>query len=78
MPEIKYLEVVQMANGELICFGKTVGWVKDLGKYLHNKNEIIRHFKCDECGFKTVWTLDSAIEMGLPICPDGHDIKEED
>lgn len=28
------LDVVVMPNGEVICVGKTVGWVKDLGKYL--------------------------------------------
>jgi hypothetical protein len=29
-----YLEVVVMPNGEIICAGKTVGWVKTHGKYL--------------------------------------------
>lgn len=29
------LEVVVMPNGEVICLGKTVGWVKTLGKHLH-------------------------------------------
>ena len=28
------LEVVVMPNGEVICDGKTVGWVSSLGKYL--------------------------------------------
>jgi len=28
------LEVVVMPNGEVICLGKTVGWVKELGTYL--------------------------------------------
>ena len=28
------LEVVVMPNGEIICLGKTVGWFKDLAKYL--------------------------------------------
>lgn len=28
------LAVVVMPNGEIICFGKTVGWVKELGKFL--------------------------------------------
>lgn len=32
--ELKHLEVVVMDNGEIICLGKTVGWVKDLEKYL--------------------------------------------
>jgi hypothetical protein len=35
------LEVVVMPNGEIICSGKTVGWVKDIGKYLSDlKNGI--------------------------------------
>ena len=28
------LDVVVMPNGEVICMGRTIGWVKDLGKYL--------------------------------------------
>jgi len=28
------LEVVLMPNGEVICIGKTVGWFRDLKKYL--------------------------------------------
>lgn len=28
------LEVVVMPNGEVICLGKTVGWFKELGKFL--------------------------------------------
>lgn len=28
------LEVVLMPQGEIICIGKTVGWFKDLQKYL--------------------------------------------
>ena len=28
------LEVVVMPNGEIICLGKTVGYVSELGKYL--------------------------------------------
>lgn len=31
------LEVVVMPNGEVICLGKTVGWVKELGKFLTPK-----------------------------------------
>lgn len=37
-----WLEVVVMPNGEVICLGKTVGWVKTLGPYLKpqaRKNE---------------------------------------
>jgi len=28
------LEVVVMPNGEVICLGKTIGWFKELSKYL--------------------------------------------
>jgi len=28
------LEVLVMPQGEVLCLGKTVGWVKDLGKCL--------------------------------------------
>lgn len=28
------LSVVVMPNGEVICLGKTIGWFKDLQKYL--------------------------------------------
>jgi hypothetical protein len=28
------LEVVVMPNGEVICAGKSLGWVKTLGKFL--------------------------------------------
>jgi hypothetical protein len=28
------LDVVVMPNGEIICYGKTVGWVKELGKFI--------------------------------------------
>lgn len=31
---IAHLQVVVMPNGEIICKGKTVGWVDQLGKYL--------------------------------------------
>lgn len=31
---IAKLAVIVMPNGEIICLGKTVGWVKDLGLYL--------------------------------------------
>lgn len=34
MIEVCKLEVVVMPNGEIICAGKTMGWVKDIGKYL--------------------------------------------
>lgn len=28
------LEVLVMPNGEILCNGITVGWVKDIGQYL--------------------------------------------
>ena len=31
------LDVIVMPNGEVICLGKTVGWVKELGKFLTKK-----------------------------------------
>ena len=31
---IAKLEVVVMPNGEIICFGKTIGYVNEIGKYL--------------------------------------------
>lgn len=31
------LEVVVMPNGEVICAGRSLGWVKALGKYLTPK-----------------------------------------
>jgi hypothetical protein len=33
-----YLQSVLMPNGEVICNGKTVGWYKDLSKYLFTNN----------------------------------------
>jgi len=33
------LEVLVMPNGEVLCLGRTVGWVKELGKYLTKKEE---------------------------------------
>jgi len=28
------LECLLMPSGEVICLGKTIGWFKDVGKYL--------------------------------------------
>ncbi len=33
------LSVVVMPNGEVICLGRTVGWVKELGPYLRPEGE---------------------------------------
>lgn len=38
--EIKYLQVLVMDNGEIICLGKTIGWEDKLGKYLFNKEQV--------------------------------------
>ena len=35
-----FLEVVVMPNGEVLCAGKTVGWVDHLGKYLKVVDEL--------------------------------------
>jgi hypothetical protein len=32
-----WLNVVVMPNGEVICLGKTVGWVRSLGFYLRTE-----------------------------------------
>jgi hypothetical protein len=39
MPEIKYLQVLVMPNGEIICLGKKIGFINtkselDYGKYI--------------------------------------------
>ena len=34
-----WLNVICMPNGEIICRGKTVGWWKDLGKYLKKQEK---------------------------------------
>lgn len=33
------LRVILMPNGEVICLGKTLGWFKDLSKYLTKVDE---------------------------------------
>ena len=46
--EIKYLQVLVMPNGELLCLGKTLGFkdskipheMKTLGSYLFTKEEV--------------------------------------
>jgi hypothetical protein len=40
--EIKYLQVLVMDNGELLCNGKTVGFVDKLGKYVFTKEEVAK------------------------------------
>jgi len=29
-----HLEVIVMPNGEILCLGKSIGFIKELGKYL--------------------------------------------
>ena len=31
------LEVLVMPNGEILCYGRTIGWLNDLGRYLDVK-----------------------------------------
>jgi len=31
------LEVIVMPNGEILCLGKNIGWVQELGKHLTEK-----------------------------------------
>lgn len=41
--EIKYLQVLVMPNGEILCEGKTVGWVDKLGKYLVDDSKVSKN-----------------------------------
>ncbi len=43
--ESKYLEVVLMDNGEVICLGKTVGYEKELDRFLFTKEQLKYIFK---------------------------------
>lgn len=65
------LEVVAMPNGEVICAGKTVGWVKDIGKYLSKKvgdveviltEDELNHLLFDTDGANVEWR-----QEGLPL-----------
>ena len=38
--EIQNLQVLVMDNGEILCEGKTVGYIDKLGKYLVSEKEI--------------------------------------
>lgn len=38
--ETKYLQVLVISNGEIICLGKTVGFTDKLGEYLFTKEEV--------------------------------------
>lgn len=37
-----YLECVVMPQGEIICKGKTIGWLKDLGEFITVKESKIK------------------------------------
>ena len=41
--EIKYLEVLVMPNNEIICLGKTIGWLtnEDLKKHLFTEKQLL-------------------------------------
>lgn len=36
---LAYLEVVVMPNGEVLCFGESLGWVAKLGRFLTPKEK---------------------------------------
>ena len=38
LPTVCKLEVLVMPNGEVICLGKTIGWVTELAKYLFKED----------------------------------------
>lgn len=40
--EIKYLQVLVMPNGEILCEGKTIGWVDKLEKYLISEDKVTK------------------------------------
>lgn len=39
VPTLAYLEVVVMPNGEVLCLGKTVGWISAVGGFLSPKKD---------------------------------------
>lgn len=73
--EIKYLQVVQMPNGELIHQGKTVGWIKECAKYLVDSP--VKMFECEDCHQNCKWSFNDALDAGMliPICENGHEMK---
>lgn len=38
--EIKYLQVLVMPNGEVLCNGVTIGWTDKLEKYLVSEDKV--------------------------------------
>lgn len=43
--KIKYLQVLVMPNDEILCEGKTVGFAKNLGKYLIEENRVMKYLR---------------------------------
>lgn len=43
--EVKYLEVLVMDNGEILCWGKTLWTLKNLEKYLIDKEKLWKQQK---------------------------------
>lgn len=39
--EVGYLQVLVMPNGEILCLGKTIGWVSEFGGYVFSKQQIV-------------------------------------
>jgi len=50
--EIKYLEVLVMPNDEILCEGKTIGYVNKLGKYLVDADKVSKPKKEEEVSSK--------------------------
>jgi len=46
--EIKYLQVLVMDNGEILCEGQTIGFISTLGKYLITEDRVIKEVKAKE------------------------------
>lgn len=44
------LDVLVMPNGEILCMGSTIGYVKEFGKRLHNFKSAINGKPVDEHG----------------------------
>jgi hypothetical protein len=38
--EIKYLQVLVMPSGELLCYGESIGWLTKFGKFVFTKEEV--------------------------------------
>ena len=70
--EVKYLQVLVMPNGEILCEGKTVGFVDKFGKYLISTDNVLEkgYFKItsvhrddlEERGFNTQDVSDETMQ----------------